>query len=206
MANDFYFYEPKLGHGLPHDPFKAIVGPRPIGWIGSISQEGIPNLAPYSFFNAVCAAPPMIGFTSAGWKDSVSNISNNGEFTWNLVTKPLLEAMNQSCADVPPEVNEFELAKLESAASRLIQAPRVLASPVSFECKLSEIVQLKDSQQQLIDAWFVIGEVIAVHILQTALKDGLYETANMAHVMRGGGPADYFSIGPEQLFKLYRPR
>lgn len=206
MQDSFYFYETQNGHGLPHDPFKAIVGPRPIGWIGSTSLEGIHNLAPYSFFNAINSDPPMIGFTSAGYKDSVKNIEQTSEFTWNLVTKPLVEAMNMSCASVPPNVDEFELAKLTPAPSKIIKAPRVLASPVSFECKLSEIIQLKDTNKEPLESWFVIGHVVAVHILQSALKDGLYDTASMQHVMRGGGPADYFTVGPEQLFKLYRPR
>lgn len=206
MQDDFYFYEPQKGHGLPHDPFKAIVGPRPIGWIGSKSLDGINNLAPYSFFNAINSDPPMIGFTSTGYKDSVKNIAQTAEFTWNLVTKPLVEAMNMSCASVPPNVDEFELAQLTPAPSKLIQAPRVLASPVSFECKLSEIIQLKNMDNTPLESWFVIGHVVAVHILQSALKDGLYDTASMQHVMRGGGPADYFTVGPEQLFKLYRPR
>ncbi len=206
MQDSFYFYETQNGHGLPHDPFKAIVGPRPIGWIGSTSLEGINNLAPYSFFNAINSDPPMIGFTSTGYKDSVKNIAQTSEFTWNLVTKPLVEAMNMSCASVPPNVDEFELAQLTPAPSKIIKAPRVLASPVSFECKLSEIIQLKDTNKEALESWFVIGHVVAVHILQSALKDGLYDTANMQHVMRGGGPADYFTVGPEQLFKLYRPR
>ncbi|SMC55246.1 flavin reductase family protein [Polynucleobacter kasalickyi] len=206
MQDSFYFYEPQKGHGLPHDPFKAIVGPRPIGWIGSKSIDGINNLAPYSFFNAVNSDPPMIGFTSTGYKDSVRNIEQTGEFTWNLVTKPLVEAMNMSCASVPPSVDEFELAQLTPAPSKLIHSPRVLASPVSFECKLSEIIQLKDPHQSPLESWFVIGHVVAVHILQSALKDGIYDTASMQHVMRGGGPADYFTVGPEQLFKLYRPK
>lgn len=206
MQDSFYFYETQNGHGLPHDPFKAIVGPRPIGWIGSTSLEGINNLAPYSFFNAINSDPPMIGFTSTGYKDSVKNIAQTSEFTWNLVTKPLIEAMNMSCASVPPNVDEFELAQLTPAPSKIIKAPRVLASPVSFECKLSEIIQLKDTNKEALESWFVIGHVVAVHILQSALKDGLYDTASMQHVMRGGGPADYFTVGPEQLFKLYRPR
>jgi len=206
VQDAFYFYEPQKGHGLPHDPFKAIVAPRPIGWIGSIGSDGVKNLAPYSFFNAINSDPPMIGFTSTGYKDSLRNIEQTGEFTWNLVTKPLVEAMNISCASVPPEVDEFELANLTPAPSKLINAPRVLASPVSFECKLSEIIQLKNTDQSALESWFVIGHVIAVHILQSALKEGIYDTASMQHVMRGGGPADYFTAGADQLFKLYRPR
>ena len=206
LNDPFYFYEPSKGHGLPHDPFKSIIAPRPIGWIGTTSIDRINNLAPYSFFNAVNSNPPMLGFNSAGFKDSVKNIADTKVFTWNLVTKPLVEAMNISCSEVPPEVDEFQLAQLTPTPSILINAPRVLASPVSFECRLAEIIQLKTSDQKILDSWFVIGEVVGVHIVKTALKDGLYDTANMQHVMRGGGPADYFSIAPEQLFKLFRPR
>ena len=131
-----HFYEPAQGHGLPHDPFNAIVGPRPIGWISSRSSEGSLNLAPYSFFNGFNYTPPIVGFASVGWKDSVENIQATGEFVWNLATRPLAEAMNASSAAVGPEVDEFALAGLTPAASRLVAAPRVAESPVSFECKL----------------------------------------------------------------------
>ena len=116
---DKYFYEPAKGHGLPHDPFNAIVGPRPIGWIGTKGREGAVNLAPYSFFNAFCYKPPILGFSSEGLKDSLRNARDTGEFTWNLVTGDLAEAMNASCASVPYEVDEFELAGLTAAPSRL---------------------------------------------------------------------------------------
>ena len=115
MQDDSYYYQPALGHGLAHDPFNAIVGPRPIGWIASRSAEGIPNLAPYSFFNAFNYTPPIIGFASIGHKDSLSNIEQTGEFVWNLATLPLAEAMNQSCAAVGPEVDEFALAEIGRA-------------------------------------------------------------------------------------------
>ena len=108
MSENFHFYEPRLGHGLPHDPFNAIVGPRPIGWISSQSKEGIPNLAPYSFFNAFNYIPPIIGFSTIGYKDTIHNIEQTGEFAWNLVTRPLAEQMNQSCAAVEPEIDEFQ--------------------------------------------------------------------------------------------------
>ena len=130
---DFHVYEPRDGHGLPHDPFNAIVGPRPIGWISSISRDGVVNLAPYSFFNAFNYKPPIVGFASTGWKDSVRNISETGEFAWNLATLSLAEAMNATSAIVPPGVDEFDLASLTPAPSRLIGVPRVQESPVSFE-------------------------------------------------------------------------
>ena len=152
-----YFYEPANGHGLPHDPFNAIVGPRPIGWISSLGADGIANLAPYSFFNAFNYHPPIIGFSSTSPKDSYHNIAATGEFAWNLVTRPLAEAMNASSASVPASVDEFTLAGVTPAASRLIRAPRVAQSPVSFECRLSQIVQLHSAAGAAIEAWLVLG-------------------------------------------------
>ena len=206
MTNATHFYEPSLGHGLPHDPFNAIVGPRPIGWVSTRSADGVNNLAPYSFFNAFNYTPPIVGFSSIGYKDSVRNIEATGEFVWNLVTRPLAEAMNQTCAAVGPEVDEFALAGLTPVASRLVKPLRVAESPVTFECRLTQLIQLTTAQGAPVESWLVLGEVVGVHIDQRLLKDGVYDTANAGHVLRGGGPADYFSIGPEQLFKLYRPR
>ena len=157
-------YEPRNGHGLPHDPFNAIVGPRPIGWIASRSAAGALNLAPYSFFNAFNYTPPIIGFASVGYKDTVRNIEATGEFVWNLATRTLAEAMNQTCAAVPPEVNEFELAGLTPAASRHIAVPRVAESPVSFECKLTQIVQLETIDGTQVPTWLVLGQVVGVHL------------------------------------------
>jgi len=199
------FYEPRNGHGLPHDPFNSIVGPRPIGWVSTKSASGILNLAPYSFFNAFNYVPPIVGFSSVGAKDSLRNVQESGEFVWNLVTRPLAEAMNKTCAPVPPEVNEFELAGLTPQASNIVQVPRVLESPVAFECRCTQIVQLEGYDHQKVNSWLVLGEVVGIHIDERSLKDGIYDTANAQHVMRGGGPADYFSVGPEQLFRMSRP-
>lgn len=200
-----HFYEPHLGHGLKHDPFNAIVGPRPIGWVSSRSNSGVLNLAPYSFFNAFNYVPPLIGFSSIGRKDSLNNIEANGEFVWNLVTRPLAEVMNQTCEAVPPEVDEFALAGLTPAPSRLLNVPRVLESPVSFECRCTQILQMQNLQGDKVDTWMVFGQVIGVHIDERLIANGVYDTANAGHILRGGGPADYFTIGPEQLFKMYRP-
>lgn len=205
MADDMYYYEPAQGHGLPHDPFNAIVGPRPIGWISSQDAQGRLNLAPYSFFNAFNYLPPIIGFASVGRKDSLNNIEQSGEFAWNLATRPLAEAMNQSCAAVAPEVDEFALSQLTPLASRVISVPRVQESPVSFECRLSQIIQLKRHDQSVVPTWLILGEVVAVHIAKSLLKDGIYDTAAAQPILRGGGPADYFQLGPEALFKMSRP-
>ena len=205
MTDAIHFYEPRMGHRLPHDPFNAIVGPRPIGWISSCSPTGALNLAPYSFFNAFNYTPPIVGFSSVGYKDSVRNIEQTGEFAWSLTTRTLAEAMNQSCAAVPPEVNEFELAGLTPAPSRLIAVPRVLESPVSFECRLTQLIQLRGADGVEVPTWLVLGEVVAVHISESLLKEGVYDTAAAGHVLRGGGRGDYFTVGPEQLFRMYRP-
>ncbi|WP_426151877.1 flavin reductase family protein [Pseudomonas sp. DC3000-4b1] len=201
---DFHYYEPAQGHGLPHDPFNAIVGPRPIGWVSSQSAEGVLNLAPYSFFNAFNYVPPIIGFSSIGRKDSLNNIEATGEFAWNLATFELAEPMNASCAAVPPTVNEFELAGLTTAPSRVIKVPRVAQTPVSFECRLSQIVQLQRADGQTVPSWLILGEVVAVHIRKDLLKDGIYDTAAARPILRGGGPADYFELG--SLFKMARPQ
>lgn len=206
MADDIHFYEPAQGHGLPHDPFNAMVGPRPIGWVSTQDAQGRRNLAPYSFFNAFNYTPPLVGFASLGEKDSLRNIRETGEFGWNLVTRPLAEAMNQSCAAVPPEVDEFTLAGLTPVASRIIGAPRVAESPVSFECRLTQLIQLEGADGSKLPTWLVLGEVVGVHIARHLLKDGIYDTAAAQPVLRGGGPADYFAIRPDNLFKMFRPR
>lgn len=201
-----HFYEPRLGHGLPHDPFNAIIGPRPIGWISTCSKEGVLNLAPYSFFNAFNYTPPIIGFASTGEKDSVRNIRDTGEFVWNLVTRSLAERMNATCAAVPPEVDEFALAGLTPTASRLVKPPRVSESPVAFECRVTDIHQLRGANGVHVPTWLTLGEVVAVHIATSSLRDGIYDTAAAGHILRAGGTGDYFSIGPEQLFRMARPR
>ena len=206
MTDRNYSYQPRQGHGLPHDPFNAIVGPRPIGWISTRSASGVNNLAPYSFFNAFNYVPPIIGFASIGYKDTLRNIEETGEFVWNLTTRALAEAMNQSCAAVGPEVSEFALAGLTPLASTVVAPPRVAESPVTFECKRTQILQLQGADGAQVDTWLVLGEVVAVHIDKALLKDGVYDTAAAGHVLRGGGPADYFTVGPEQLFRMHRPR
>ena len=201
-----HFYEPRNGHGLPHDPSNAIVGPRPIRWVSTRNNAGVLNLAPYSFFTAFNYIPPIVGFSSIGAKDSLRNVQENGMFVWNLVTRPLAQAMNQTCAPVGPEVNEFELAGLATAPSRVIDVPRVADSPVSFECRCTQIIQLEGLDKQKLPTWLVLGEVVGVHIADHLLKDGVYDTANAGHILRGGGPADYFTLGPEQLFHMWRPK
>ena len=198
-----YFYEPRLGHGLPHDPFNAIVGPRPIGWISSHDSEGRLNLAPYSFFNAFNYTPPLIGFASVGAKDTLRNIEATGEFVWNLATRDLAEQMNLSSAPLPPGVSEFERAGLATAPSMRIKVPRVAASPVAFECRRTQILRLQGADGKAVDTWLILGEVVGVHINEALLVNGIYNTAAARPVLRGGGAGDYFELG--DLFRMSRP-
>ena len=203
--NDPHFYEPRHGHGLAHDPLNAIVAPRPIGWISSVDVHGVANLAPYSFFNLFNYRPPIIGFSSQGWKDSIANIEATGEFVWNLATRAQAEAMNASSAVVAANVDEFELAGLTKNPSRLVTPPRVAGSPVQFECKLTQIVRLTTKEGNALDQWLVLGEAVGIHIDSALIEDGVYQTAKSGTILRGGGPADYFEIGPDALFRMRRP-
>jgi flavin reductase (DIM6/NTAB) family NADH-FMN oxidoreductase RutF len=202
---DIHYYEPARGHGLKHDPFNAIIAPRPIGWISSRDARGNVNLAPYSFFNGFCYVPPIIGFSSTKWKDSVANIEETREFCWNLATMDLAKQMNATAAHVGHEVDEFKLAGLTAVASRLVNVPRVAESPVSFECKLSQIIQLQGADGSKAEAWLTLGEVVAVHIDKAFIKDGVYQTALAHPIVRAGRRGDYFEIRPENMFEMIRP-
>jgi flavin reductase (DIM6/NTAB) family NADH-FMN oxidoreductase RutF len=202
---DIHYYEPAKGHGLRHDPFNAIVAPRPIGWISSRDAAGHVNLAPYSFFNAFCYTPPIVGFSSVKWKDSVSNIQETRQFCWNLATRSLAKQMNATAAHVGREIDEFTIANLTAAPSRLVDVPRVAESPASFECKLTEIVQLKGANGEKAEAWLVLGEVVAVHIDKAFIADGVYQTALTRPIVRAGRRGDYFEIRPDAMFEMDRP-
>lgn len=202
---EYHFYEPADGHRLPHDPLNAIVAPRPIGWISTLSPAGARNLAPYSFFNLINYEPPLIAFASSGWKDTVANIEATGEFVWNLATRVQAEAMNASSASVGPEIDEFELAGLGALPSNLVAPPRVAGSPVHFECRLTQLIRLQDMEGQALDQWLVIGEAVGIHIDPAMLEEGIYQTARPVPITRGGGPADYFAITESCLFRMKRP-
>lgn len=191
---------------LPFDPYAAIVGPRPIGWMGTRSREGVANLSPYSFFNALNHQPALLGFASIGYKDTIRNIEQTGEFTWNLASRDLAAQMNQSSIPAPPEVDEFELVGLTKAASVAISAPRVAEAPVSLECRLSEVVRLKDCRGQQSDTWFVYGEVVHAHIRKDLLVAGVYDTVKGRPVLRGGGLADYFEVVEAGRFAMKKPQ
>lgn len=202
---DYHFYEPAQGHRLPHDPLNAIVAPRPIGWVSTTSGAGVRNLAPYSFFNLINHRPPLIAFSSVGFKDSVANVKETGEFVWNLATRAQADALNISSASVEPGVDEFDLAGLEPLPSTLVKPARVAGSPVHFECKLTQLIQLEDKGGVPIDSWLVIGEAVGIHIDPAMLEDGIYQTARPGPITRGGGPADYFEIREDALFRMARP-
>ncbi|MCT4710877.1 flavin reductase family protein [Enterobacteriaceae bacterium H11S18] len=205
MSAKRYYYEPANGHGLPHDPLNAIVGPRPIGWIASCNAQGQRNLAPYSFFNCFNYRPPIIGFASSGWKDSVQNILDTKEFVWNLTTRELAEQMNETSATLPHGEDEFARAGLTPVPGRKVKASLVAESPVNFECRLSQCIQLTTADGAEIDTWLVLGEVVAVHIDETLLIDGIYQTALAKPVLRAGGPSAYYTIEESHRFDLIRP-
>ena len=200
-----FFYEPSKGHGLPHNPFKAIVAPRPIGWISSIDKQGRVNLAPYSFFNAFAETPPVIGFcTSHARKDSVNNIDETGEFVANFCGAELAQEMNITSASVAPGVDEMKLAGLEAAASTLVKPPRIARAIAALECKLISTTQLKNAKGELIDTWLTLGEVVGVHINDEFLKDGIFDTAAARPLGRCGYKGDYVEVNT--LFEMIRPK
>ena len=202
---DFHFYEPCNEHGLAHNPFNSIIAPRPIGWISTLSADGVRNLAPYSFFNAFNYFPPILGFSSIGAKDSLRNARETGEFVWNLATRELAGLMNLSASMVAPDVDEFSLAGIETAPSRLVAPSRVAAAPVAMECKVTQIVQLETASGALCESWVVFGEVVGVHIDRAMLEEGVYITERAQPILRGGGAADYFEVLAAGKFEMFRP-
>jgi flavin reductase (DIM6/NTAB) family NADH-FMN oxidoreductase RutF len=199
------FYEPRKGnHGLPHDPFKAIVAPRPIGWISSMSAKGEINLAPYSFFNAVSGDPPMVMFASDGRKDSITFVEETKEFVCNLATWDLRDQVNATSGPYPRGVDEMKETGLDSAPSLLVRPPRVKASPCAIECKWLQTVQLHDVDGEATDSYVVFGQVVGVHIDERFIKDGLLDTAAMRPIARAGYH-DYFVATPETRFSMRRP-
>jgi flavin reductase (DIM6/NTAB) family NADH-FMN oxidoreductase RutF len=200
------FYEPDRRDRavLPHDPFKALVAPRPIGWISTMSAGGRVNLAPYSFFNAVAERPLMLAFSSVGAKDSSTFAGEVREFVWNLVTWELREAMNETSAPLPRGESEFERAGLEMAPSRLVAPPRVAASRCAMECKVVHNLELRDLDGNAFDQHLVIGQVVGIHLDKAAIGPSGVDTAALRPVARCGGPADYAVV--ESVFQMIRPR
>lgn len=188
--------------GLAHNPFKALVAPRPIGWISSLDAEGRANLAPYSFFNAVDDDPPIVMFSSSGWKHTVANVEATGEFVCNLASAHLQSEMNISSAKVPAGVDEFELAGLEKAPSRLVRVPRVAAARAALECRLLRIVELTDLAGQACDARVVFGQVVGIHIDDAMVSNGRVDMSRLQLLARLGYK-DY-SVTSE-VFEMDRP-
>jgi flavin reductase (DIM6/NTAB) family NADH-FMN oxidoreductase RutF len=199
------FYEPDArDHDLlAHDPFKALVAPRPIGWISSMNADGKVNLAPYSFFNAVGEEPPMLAFSSYGPKDSATFAGELREFVWNLATYELREAMNETSAPLPRGASEFTRAGLEMAPSRLVTPPRVAASPCAMECKVVHHVELTDIEGRPADQYLVIGQVVGVHLAESAIVDRVVDTAALRPIARCGSWGDYTVV--ERIFRMRRP-
>ncbi|WP_181703214.1 flavin reductase family protein [Chthonobacter albigriseus] len=197
------FYDPRRQpHGLPHDPFLALVAPRPIGWISTVSAAGVRNLAPYSFFNAFSSKPAIVGFSGSGMKDSVRNAAETGGFVCNIVSEDLKEAMNASSVTAPPEVDEFAVAGLAAAASELVAAPRVALAKAALECIHLQTIPLMGSGGGPVGAYLVLGEVVGVHIADDILTDGLVDVAKLRPVSRLGY-RDYAVI--DETFEMARP-
>lgn len=203
--HDFHCFEPAAGHGLKHNPMQAIIAPRPIGWISTVSLTGHNNLAPYSFFNMLRGDPPLIGFSSGGRKDSLRNIEETGRFVWNLATRPLADAMNISSGVVPHDVDEFVLAGLTPAPSSFGGPAYVAESPVSFDCVLTQIVDLRDRNGQPSGSYLVIGEAVYVRIARHLIVDGIYDTLKGDPIMRAGGVSEYFHLTADGHFHMHRP-
>ncbi|HXW24101.1 MAG TPA: flavin reductase family protein [Xanthobacteraceae bacterium] len=189
-------------HGLPYDPFKAIVAPRPIGWITSISARGEVNLAPYSFFNGVSTRPPIVIFSSEGKKDSLALAEETGEFVCNLATWDLREAMNLTSAPFPRGVDEMRQAGLTPAPSRLVKPPRVAEAPCALECKWLQTVTLRDTDGRSLDRYVAFGQVVGVHIDDRFISNGLLDTAAMKPIARCGYN-EYAVV--EAVFSMVRP-
>jgi flavin reductase (DIM6/NTAB) family NADH-FMN oxidoreductase RutF len=193
-------------HGLPHDPFKALVAPRPIGWITAMDGKGRINCSPYSFFNAISDKPHMVAFASGGApqaKDAQTFIEETGEFTCSMATWDLREGMNMTSAPLPRGESELDFAHLEAAPSKFVKPPRVKASPAALECKWRQTVPLT-SIEGVTSYYLIIGQVVGIYIDDAFIKNGIVDTAAMGPIMRAGYD-QYFKVGPDQMFRMTRP-
>ncbi|MGB0959455.1 MAG: flavin reductase family protein [Halocynthiibacter sp.] len=198
------FYEPQNGHGLPHNPFNALITPRPIGWISTRSAEGIDNLAPYSFFNGVAYSPPQVMFATTSrkddqkiGKDSLANIIATKEFCVNIVAADDIDRMNATSDTFPKHISEFDAANIERAPCERINVARVANAPVNLECKLSQVVQIEGADNHV-----VFGEVIAVHMRDDCIVNGRFDISTFTPLARLGY-RDYTSV--EHIFSVTRP-
>lgn len=190
---------------LPHNPLKAIVAPRPIGWISAMDGQGRLNLAPYSFFNAIAGEPDMVMFSSSGRKDAMSFAEEGGEFVCNLATYALREAVSATSAPLERGVSEFGYAGLTPAASRKVRPPRVAESPAAIECKWLQTVPLVPLGGGEPESFMVIGQVVSIYVDDRFVREGRVDTGAMRPIMRGGY-FDYFTIEPEARFEMRRPK
>ncbi len=190
---------------LPHNPLKAIVAPRPIGWISAMDAQGRVNLSPYSFFNAVGGDPDMVMFSSAGRKDAITFAEEGGEFVCSLATFDLREAVNATSAPLPRGESEFGFAGLTPAPSRKVRPPRVAESPAALECKWLQTVPLVPLDGSAPKSFLVIGQVVSLYIDDRFVRDGRVDTGAMRPILRGGY-FDYFTAEPETRFELRRPK
>jgi flavin reductase (DIM6/NTAB) family NADH-FMN oxidoreductase RutF len=198
------FYDARTNqHGLRHDPLKALVVPRPIGWISTLSRDGVANLAPYSFFNAIATDPAIVMFASGTRKDSQRNAEETGEFVCNLATWELRHEMNASSAGFAPEVSEFDAAAIEMAPSVIVKPPRVRASPVHLECVYLETLTLKTKAGPHPFYEVVLGEVVGIHIDDAFIRNGMVDVAAMKPIARLGYH-EYAVV--DEVFTLERPR
>lgn len=197
------FYEPSKGHGLPHDPSKAIVSPRPVGWVSTRSVTGALNLAPYSFFNMFSSKPFLVWFSSEGEKDSATFARETGEFVVNLAGRDLVSKMVASSVDAPRGVSEFGYADLTPEPSRLVKPPRVREALAALECKVTEIMTPKTWSGAKCDAVVVAGEVIGVYVDDSVLVDGRFDAVKAGNVARLGY-FDYLTV--DSVFEMRRPR
>jgi len=198
------FYDAINGsHGLERDPFKALVAPRPIGWISTVGPDGVVNLAPYSFFNAISDKPPYVMFSSAGRKDTLRNAEETGEFVCSLATYDLRDQMNTTSASVAPDVDEMSLAGLTAAPSRLVKPPRVAESPVAFECTYFKTVELPAQNGPANQYAVVIGSVVGIHIDDDAIVEGRVDVTRLRPIARLGY-MDYAVV--DSVFSLERPK
>jgi flavin reductase (DIM6/NTAB) family NADH-FMN oxidoreductase RutF len=198
------FFEPHLRDKtlMPWDPFKALIVPRPVGWVSTMNKAGAVNLAPFSFFNAFSTEPPIIGFCGEGRKDSVAFAEEGGEFVWNMATYDLRLAMNETSAPLPRGESEFAHAGLATAPSRLVRPPRVAASPAAMEAKVLEIVQMHNLAGEKVARFLVIGQVVGIHIDESFVQDGIIQIAQMQPIARCGYQ-DYAVV--DKVFALKRP-
>ena len=203
------FYEPKKGHPFSIDPYKSLIFPRPIGWISTISKKGIPNLAPYSYFNAVADHPPQVMFSEEApisysrYKDSLTNILSTKEFVVNFVTKSMSQKMNKSAIDAPDDIDEFNFSKIKKRKSKVVQVRSVAESPVNLECKFLKKIDLKSSIKNKYHNKIIIGEVVGIYIKNQHIKNGRIDSVAMKLIGRLGY-TEYTSVTSK--FKMERPK